>query len=612
MNWNNFIIVQSIFWTSSSIMVPNIDNTFEQSLSECILYIAKTYFGKDAPIAVQTPSTWISEFKNLKGVSFESYGDILLQALNEKSDISLLALDYLDGEELLQKNKMYPGAYIIVLTGEYDFMMFMQYQMISRLLIDARNKSAMMMIVSTHIPKHPLDLQFISGNLLQSAWQLFGCHQAIVMLPDVQFTKSKVKELKYFQVYTWFPESQHDPCIRNLNKVNLLDHWIVKEQKFSIGINIFPDKKINNMRNCTATTKVYSMYPFAVIAPPRAWGSMLISLQMAVQTLNLRLFFIHRNSTRKTDLQLPSPYDPNLINDECTLTYPNFQTNIKWYVPGGISIPRWKSLTKIFSPLLWVAVCVTFVMGTATLRILQFTNKNENGSNTLSALLLNTLAMSLGQGVIANYTGAPRKMVFLLWLFYFLVINTAYQSALVGFLTNPGKYPPIQSLVELFDSNLHLRTSIIVEGVASEKRRQWSKYDICHNELVCLEQVATEKATAVLIEEPLAEWVRAKLLAKPLRDEFTSIDNSEDIVYFGISIDELGCLLHKRLDDKFHRLFSSGIIHKLSDEYNIRYASKSQDFRVLTSFHLQGSFFILIFGILLSTSVFIYELVFHS
>ena len=85
--------------------------------------------------------------------------------------------------------------------------------------------------------------------------------------------------------------------------------------------------------------------------------------------------------------------------------------------------------------------------------------------------LLDTLRSILGAAIYFNPQGYLSAFFFVLWLFYCLQINTAYQSSLMGFLTNPGNLPAVTTLEELDNSGLDL---YILEGT----RHNYENFDV--------------------------------------------------------------------------------------------------------------------------------------
>ena len=130
----------------------------------------------------------------------------------------------------------------------------------------------------------------------------------------------------------------------------------------------------------------------------------------------------------------------------CPHTYPHFSKDITWYVPVH-QIPRWQGLVRVFHPLMWLLVTIAFLLGSLTFLLFDKCHANINPNAT--EFLMDILQTHLAIGIIRRFASKPANLFFLLWLFYCLLIYTAYTSELIGFLGNPGTYRLVNNLEEL-------------------------------------------------------------------------------------------------------------------------------------------------------------------
>ncbi|PSN52467.1 hypothetical protein C0J52_15003 [Blattella germanica] len=142
-----------------------------------------------------------------------------------------------------------------------------------------------------------------------------------------------------------------------------------------------------------------------------------------------------------------------------------------WYVPSGEKAEPWRSLFKAFTLKMWILVIITSVFGNLFLWFLQKTRFILNiaiPKSTKDFLYIAIIGIDLN-----NTNQGPGYACFLvLWLFYSLLINAAYQSTLFELMVDPGEYPPIETFDELKESGLSRKSGIFVIGKEDE-------YNIC-------------------------------------------------------------------------------------------------------------------------------------
>ncbi|PSN38712.1 Ionotropic receptor 473 [Blattella germanica] len=587
----------------------------EDSLSRCIAKIANEYFNRDLPTALFIP---YREYDSHSYISTNnSHVDYLVQSLHQRIDHPLVMLDYHNNPQSLhQKVKL--GSYIIILSGEVGSYIDMAIYVILKIYEVAREMSASgrLLIATTGSPTFERD--GIVGGLLRLIWKILQISEAIVLLPNIESTSVHDDVI---EVYKWFPEEQDDPCMLSLNPFVLLDIWILKGDQFSRGKKLFQTDLITDMRGCTLNLSFLN-YPPLVYTQDDVYviGPLIDQIKLIIEAINLRLKIFRRNFTDFTNMKLPISLLNVKDNDfltygDCVVTYPYFKQNLKWVVPAGAPVPRWRGLIKIFNPLLWFCVVATFLIGSTTSWLLL--NQNRQSQTYISALL-DTLRTYVVAAISDRYKGTVASTFFVLWLFYCLIINTAYQSALISFLADPGRDEPIKTIAELHNSGLHLMSRVFILNEELENIGETEHYSGCTNQSHCLTRIAQNRDTALLDDELLLGLVINKYFGTETNRYLLHI--IEEIAYkfyFTITVYSHGCLIFKRMEQLIHRVWSAGlIIRYFNDFYKIQrtafYEVLNDDPYVITLSHLQGGFYFLICGLFVSTIVFLIEISYWS
>ncbi|PSN56486.1 Ionotropic receptor 482 [Blattella germanica] len=585
----------------------------EESLSKCVAKIANEYFNKDLATALFIP---YREYESRSYISTkDSHVDFLVQLLHQRIDHPLVMLDYHNNPQSLhQKVKL--GSYIIILTGEVSSHIHMTLKVFLTIREVAKQMlpSGRLLITMTASPK--MKRMYLVSTFLRPIWRAFEISEAIVLLPRITPTTDDVIE-----VYKWFPEEQDDPCLLVLNRFVLLDIWIMNVNEFIYGVPLFQNNLITDMKGCVLNVTLQEHPPLVYLFNNGTmFGTLANQLYIIANRLNLRMKYNPTDRRTLPNLRFPFPLINVkkiilLINQECVVTYPYFIQHLKWVVPAGAPVPRWKSLIKIFNPLMWLCVVTTFLIGSITSWLLL---KENQQSLTYISALLDTLLTYLVAGISDRYKGTVASTFFVLWLFYCLIINTAYQSALLSFLADPGHDQPIKTIEELHRSGLHLMSGYKFDGLAAKVVFKTNSYELCKDPIRCFTKIALNRDTALLDEEQYTYFKRSYFYdSRTKKYLITTIDESVYTMYFATAVYTHGCLLFKRMEQLVHRMWSAGLVIKDINKILMLTNIKNQkvlnnDPYVISLSHLQGSLYFLASGLFVSIIVFLIEIMYHS
>ncbi|PSN34944.1 Ionotropic receptor 494 [Blattella germanica] len=584
----------------------------EDSLSRCIAKVANEYFNRDFPTALFIP---YREYESHSYISTNySHVDFLVKSLHQRIDHSLVMLDYHNNPQSLQQ-KVKLRSYVIILSGEVSLYYNMAFKVIFEIYEIAKNMSpsGRLLIATTGSPNKERTL--LLWQFFNMIWKILQIFEAIILLPEIESVAAE----DVIALYKWFPDEQDDPCQLFLNRFITVVYWITEISIFLYNFELFQNNTITDMRGCVFNITVERFHPLTEVEGNKlGFGLMNYQLLILLKALNLRMNVNPRNFSSVPNLKLPDLliFDGDnhlLLNNDCVATYPYFIENLKWLVPAGAPVPRWKRLMKLFNPLMWFCVVTTFISGSITSWLLL---KQSHQSLTYISALLDTLLTYVAAGVSDRYKGTVASTFFLLWLFYCLFINTAYQSALISFLNDPGQEQPIKSFKELQNSGLHLISLIMFPNAEVEEIQQINNnYEKCDN---CLEMIAQNRNTAVLLPEYHVNFAIFQFYDSEINTFLIRIINeSMYTLYFTMSSFTHGCLFFKRMEQVVHRTWSSGLIMRFIQhiQFNVRRTGLeffNSDPYVITLSHLQGGFFFLTSGLFLSVTVFLLEIMYHA
>ncbi|PSN49185.1 Ionotropic receptor 449 [Blattella germanica] len=585
---------------------PLLDN-----LLDCTVDIVNKYFTKDLPTAVFIPT--LGFMPTLSISSDYNYLDFLVHGLQQQTNQSLVTFDQIDSS-VFSKKEIRIGSFILIVSGETDALFITANKVLNEIL-ESWNPSTTLLIATTYMPKSENEEYYLARKFLRRVWRISQISDAIAVIPNPFGDR--------LDVYNWSPDKRHDRCLKVLDEMDHLDSWIFEWKEFQNKSNLFPKKQITDMKGCTLKGYFYARQPLVNIRPSGlVWGTLPSELVIISNLLNFDIDPIKKGHVSHPDFIVPATGDDDTIDLDCTFFYPYHRDIFKWYVPSGELIPRWKSLTKVFNPFMWFCTVTTFIIGSITSWLLQKNSKSENKPTvSFSVVLIDMFSTYLAFSVSNKHSGLVASTFFVLWLFYCLIINTAYQSALISFLADPGEYKPISTLEELHESGLNFIRLVNTWG--SFEKRILGEYTFANltcgrKDIVqCVEQVSKDRSAAVITNEFLGQMAMVKTYSHIRKKaRMIPIEGNVMELYISMAMFNYGCLLFKPLEELFHRLFSSGIPQSMNKEHIRHIKTQFKDFEnevlfATTLSHVQGAFYSWLAGILMACVVFVFEIIFH-
>ncbi|PSN54397.1 Ionotropic receptor 348 [Blattella germanica] len=595
-------ILLNVSTCCQSILKPLKDESTEINLAECIINIWKIYFNEDLPVFIQTPGT----FEHPRH-RFAEFGQKFIQILHSQNEFPQITFDASEGnthkrdKPILEKS----GTYIVLLPvvqNMYDFK-FVTAMLLTMLHNGHSPKSRVVVIAvekTRRRVREPASFHFLFGLLR------YGFTQVILL-------EHKNGNGKNIDVYSWFIEDQTNICSEYINSIIHIDTWLPQEKRFLQNTQLFRSSQITNLRGCVL--KVYFAFsaPFSLPCKNGVCGIFHPIFKILKNVINFN-FVTKAKELDEYDMVFPFIHEAVYTKFDCLMTYPLYYFDMRWLVPSSLYVPRWKVLFYTFDYSIWTLVVLTFSCGSFTMWLLQ-KSSNHSSENSNEGVIISALLTHLETGVGDKYKGSISAVFFLLWLYYCMIINTAYQSQFFDLLVHPMEMPEMKTIKEVEQSGLILERTINSSFLEEDSYISFiKKYKLCKQNDSCWAGLYQKRTHAILSDTFSGKLFLHRRRNDKEKPSAAILPEGVGTLYLSVGVRKwsLSCALQEAMDRILHRLMDAGFIsrsHTLHPWYLMFRQTKSNE-RPPFAFSLadlQSAFYLLILGILFSSSAFIIE-----
>ncbi|KAJ9577255.1 hypothetical protein L9F63_006161 [Diploptera punctata] len=620
----------------AAITNPEQVSSIEKSFIKCILEISRRYFDPDHPIGIVSYSNIPSSTGELKqDTTFKFITQQLLLEIYSSSKWTVtISNKYYSAEPLIVEDNN-PYAVIIIMDDTKENILVSLVRMLIILTNKWYNPDAYIVIADMRIPN--------DGNIYHGYDFIFKflwkcCRIANVVILTNVCDSDNSREF-YIEVYSWLPELDMDIEKNEITSFGIIDYWKFGEDENGIFLkeNVFPTKQGKDFKGLEINITGYVMAPHWAVKPDINISASNISDSKSIDIINILYgpavdFLKTYSNSLNMKIKL-------CISIECALSsdirgpYTWVSIPVDYQIlPGALidayvfstsnirKIPQWQSILKVFTPSLWICVLISYVTFTFTLWFIEsiiIKNKTvmmQCHNSKLIKCFLETMRPMFGSSGNINFRHTLSFLLFSVWLFYSLQINTAYQSSLVDFMTNPRYFPPLRHIKDIKESNYK-----VVKGddIMDEEKLEILRMAGIENNI----NDSISDVTTVEQIENLAFLSRRSIVKYEATCEvdgrlcFVQMEESSHghILGFGV---RKGSFLLKPYIQIYQKLESTGIIKKWHDDFlrntqSTRFVLDAHDlFIPLGLKHLQGTFYLLILGLLVSFFIFMCENVF--
>jgi len=435
-----------------------------------------------------------------------------------------------------------------------------------------------------------------------------------------------------------FTVSQHSPAriFSETLDFTFVDRWVSEEGRTCAGFRnnaiLFRSQPITDMRGRNVSMDYDEWHPL-VISSDRNDSAMSTQNLEGIEIRLMKTVAEHTNFTVdfrrfKKGFTGDGHFGAKWFetgNIPCVdATWTHFTGAVTWFVPRERAIPRWQGLIKIFNPSFWLLIFLAYVLGSLIFWVLGNTHAGEKETASFRNIILifmNTMGMMVSESISKKPKHIRSQIFFFLWFLHCMQINNAYQSSLIGFLTNPGVLPRINDLDSLLESGVSLGiqsgTQFYFRDASDPRNKRILKSYIKCNEKnmdPCLNRMAYEGDLAVAGGRVGLEFLahtKYRKDGKPLYVPFEdNIQQGHMVIYL-----KKGNILLERINSIVLRLRNAGIIDKWVNDIRRKFgkhfdsALLDDEYCVLTLAHLEGAFYLLLLGMLFSITVWLLEII---
>ena len=586
----------------------------EKLLLDVILHVSNTYFPKKLPLAILTLDMIIRE-QLPQEFQLNQSGQSLISSVFESIEWPILTLGYRTTRSITELPRNRPASVILFLnTKTYAQQLNLAFVMLWILTFASWDPRAKVVIVPTNSNGRSDPLEFIFK--IAAYYRSYN----LIVLVSGPYGKS-------IDAISWFPYSRIH-CDQDTVITMWMDRFIRSGDSIAADkkVDLFPSKYRNDFNKCSVAFHTLPWPPLTMQAGNGVLdyheGLEIRILNTVAENANFRVVF--QENVSNSEAQFGATWITTITLNILDCTWTHYRGSVTWFVPRERQIPQWQSLILIFDLHIWLLVLSAFVFSCMTFWLIaNSTLHKDRSSYSKGIIVLYTLSMILCQSVHEKPKAAVSQMFFVIWIYFCLLINNAYQSSLIGFLANPGYLPPIKNMVDLVDSGINLGIQSTIEILFEEYESSpqidniLSSYISCEEKDLkyCLDRLSYDNDLALMGGRTGIEfrgYVDYSYNGRPLFVPFRENVQEGYMTFVFVK----GHLLVRRFSQIVMRLQSAGLIDHWVEEIRRKYGRhynnnglRKRGFYVLTMSHVNGAFYLLLIGQVLSLVCFAAEVI---
>ena len=637
-------------------------NRQQLHMLQCVDRVLEGNFVPGTPLFVSVPTS-LPQFgqrtfvDNALRSNEHNLVDAVLENINNKSRWPLLTArpdtSMADDDTLSKHN-----SYVIFLWTETkggDVLESLESQMenIKAYAYSWNRRGRYFVFVTDLDVQHP---QQLAMNISQLLWTTYSVMNVLIMIPNNHSTGPEINpHISHYAIefYTWFPY-EAGKC-GQVENVILLDKWILGENKNS-KLELFPEKVPRNLHQCPIKIFTNEFKPHIMpVCTMEAHGNGTCTLRgteteyiyLVGKAMNLNLSFlevpfkgVEEKYVQGIEFVLDGKAD--VFMGVCPLHYlffpyldptvPYVHTAIKWYVPCAGRLPRIGNILDVFDTSIWFAT-VIISLATALLFRTAANLSSYSGIKEFSTYkslhnnFCNVWSILLGQSVPKLPITSQLRCTFLLFVCFCFAMNTVFQTLFVSYLVQPGYEKQIENFDEMKDSGILFAKHSSLDFVSTlvsrdDMEKVHSPVEICPEFEKCMFQLIQKRDIITIAIQSYAEYVdsiaginfNGKKSLCSIQENLASIGSAMYLSKGNPLLDKFNVYIQRSLEGGLGEKYVS----EMAWNESLRKRSKSpeQDFDnedgdtyfIITVFHLKIAFYLLLFGYVLSSAVFVCEL----
>jgi hypothetical protein len=487
-------------------------------------------------------------------------------------------------------------------------------------------------------------------------WNTYRVMNVLIMISNNHLTDPEINSHCSYCViefYTWFPY-ESGKC-GQVEEVILLDKWILGENKNN-NLGLFPEKIPRNLHQCPIKIYANEYKPHIMSecdtevhenATCNLRGAEMAYIFLVGEAMNLTLSFLKlppKDITEKyfEGIEFVLDLKADVVMGTCPVhpfitafldpTIPYLYTAIKWYVPCAGQLPRMGNILEVFDTFVWFAIIIisiitAFVFWSAA-NLSFYSGINE--SNTYKLLyndFYNVWSILLGQSITKLPRAFHLRCTFFLFVCFCFAMNTVFQTLFVSYLVEPGYEKQIESFEEMKDSGILFAKQPSVDSISflvssDEIEQVRSPVVLCPVFEECVLRLIQKRDVITVSVKSYAEYIdfiaginnNGKKSLCSLPENIGSISLAMYLAKGNPLLDKFNVYIQRSLEGGLGEKYMSELTW--NDSLSRRSKSPEQDFDkedgyiffIFTILHLKIGVYLLLFGYILSSAVFICEL----
>jgi len=522
------------------------------------------------------------------------------------------------------------------------------------------NPRGRFLVVATERSNKPAHL--LAAHIFSILWQVARIVNVVVLIPN-QFAyrplhamrTTKATAADRLNLYTWFP-FQLERC-GEVQEVILIDEWVTEHNGgFSQNANLYPAKVPKNFMGCPIKVGTLGIDPYVIMTENytqndgstayKLTGLSVETLEFVCEKLNLTTIFLAPSLNMELNSYVKEVYDiddglsdilagvvplgPLVVTSSFDATIPYTRENVKMLVPCPKAIPGTQKLMTTFSLSVWLTMGLVLLLTTAVFwcagNIPYRSVCNETHTyQSLSHCFHNAWAVFVGVAVPQQPTNSTLRIFFFLYVCFCFAISTVFQAFFVSYLVEPMYEKKLETLDKLMDSDVVYGKNPLVSYAQDtvsypelvkfleHKRLQ----EDCSDIRKCVERMITKRDIASFNGPYFATYVARSMGIVDVGKLICSFE--ETFISAGIIfLFKKGHPLLDRFNILTRRFLEAGMLerhwtelqHGASLRGGGRFRKTAGDmFFAFSVSHLMPAFVVLIVGTILSSVVFIGELI---
>jgi hypothetical protein len=452
------------------------------------------------------------------------------------------------------------------------------------------------------------------------------------------------------EVYAFFPYQANSNC-GNVMHPSLLDYWVTNctaEGRFIRNAPLFPTKVPPDLQGCTVSVSSFELEP-VIMKRKAAYddGLEIRLLSTVLGHMNVDALFLPPPSTnekwgrhlsngswdgiigrvanRRSDIAIGGIVVRNIAQDVVDVTFPYLEQSIYWYIPCAKASSHTTTITRVFTTAAWISITMIYIAVSVLIWYLynlhwKSSEILKNVPQSFIACLLNLWVVMLGISASFRIPNViTLRMLYILWIFYSLGLNTVYQAFLTTYLVEPRLEKPISTEEQLLQSGLDLGINPHFEESENDTfASRYPKMIPCPDTEKCLQRLAEKGDLAVLCSKLVGDYIGTfKFPDASGNPSYCQLDEQYATLNMAMFVQKGDPLLYY-YNKVILRVFEAGLLdHWWSDlKHNATLSSKkiflttsAVEYKSLTMYHLQSCFYAQCVGSILALGTFICEVI---